>query len=68
MEVGCPALRPMLESCCPGANTHHSPLHPLPALVLVLGETRRLKLPTLARHHGNHSCEFFYDRRSWEGT
>ena len=68
MEVGCPALRPMLESCYPGANTHYSPLHLSPASVLVLGETHRLKLPTLARHRGNHSCEFLYDRRSWEGT
>ena len=33
--------------------------------VKVLEETHWLKLPALARHQSNLSCELFYDRRSW---
>ena len=33
--------------------------------VQLLGEAHWGKLPTLARHHTNHSHEIFYDRRSW---
>ena len=36
----------------------------IPDLVL-LGEAHWLKPPTLARHHGNHLHELFYDRRFW---
>ena len=32
--------------------------------MLLLEETHWLKLPTLARHHSNHLCELFYNRRS----
>ena len=35
------------------------------SLMVLLGETHWLKLPTLATHHSKHLHELFYDRRSW---
>ena len=37
-------------------------------VLLLLRKTHWLKPPTLARHHSNHLCELFYNRRSWQGT